>query len=184
MPKYNDNGEEIVYTVTEEGNNKFYTIESTTGNMQDGYTITNKFVRPEETTEITVNKIWKDNNEQANRRPGSIIIVVKNGDQEVASKKVTSNDIVEGTTNQWTVTIDKLQKYDDNGNEIKYTIDEKEDLEDTVGMKFYEKDRSNRSKDGQASITNTYKTPSDKVSVKVTKAWEDTEDQETRDQKK
>ena len=184
MPKYNDNGEEIVYTVTEEGNNKFYTIESTTGNMQEGYTITNKFQRPEETTEITVNKIWKDNNEQANRRPGSIIIVVKNGDQEVASKKVTSNDIVEGTINQWTVTIDKLQKYDDNGNEIKYTIDEKEDLEDTVGMKFYEKTGVTEVKDGQASITNSYKTPSDKVSVKVTKAWEDTEDQEDKRPKK
>ena len=34
-------------------------IESTTGNMQEGYTITNKFQRPEETTEITVNKSGK-----------------------------------------------------------------------------------------------------------------------------
>ena len=180
LPKYDSNGDEITYTTTEEGNNKFYMIESTTGNMQEGYTITNKFQRPEETTEITVNKIWKDNNEQANRRPGSIIIVVKNGDQEVASKKVTSNDIVEGTTNQWTVTIGNLAKYDDNGNEIKYTIDEKEDSEDTVGMKFYEKTGVTEVKDGQASITNTYKTPSDTVSVKVTKAWEDTEEQKDK----
>ena len=106
--------------------------------------------------------------------------MVKNGDQEVASKKVTSNDIVEGTTNQWTVTIDNLPKYDDNGNEIKYTVDEKEDPEDKVGMKFYEKTGVTEVKDGQASITNTYKTPSDTVSVNVTKNWEDTEEQKDK----
>ena len=48
LPKYDSNGDEITYTATEEGNNKFYTIESTTGNMQEGYTITNKFQRPTE----------------------------------------------------------------------------------------------------------------------------------------
>ena len=68
LPKYDSNGNEIAYTVAEEGNNKFYTVEGPTGNMQDGYIITNKFIKPEETTEITVNKIWKDNSEQASRR--------------------------------------------------------------------------------------------------------------------
>ena len=47
-------------------------------------------------------------------------------------------------------------------------------------MKFYEKTGVTEVKDGQASITNTYKTPSDTVSVNVTKSWEDTEEQKDK----
>ena len=45
--------------------------------MQEGYTITNKFIRPTETVDLTVNKVWVDNETQAKRRPESIVVNLK-----------------------------------------------------------------------------------------------------------
>ena len=111
-------------------------IDVTQANIENKVTGTIKLETPEkeETVEdtkeipteylvnILVNKIWKDNDIQSARRPESIILVVKNGDQEVTTKEITKDDLVEGTTNQWSTTIEGLQKYDENEKEIKYTV--------------------------------------------------------------
>ena len=73
--------------------------------MQEGYTITNKFVRPEETIELTVNKIWVDNETQVKRRPSSIVINVK---AENADGK-TAEDIIDSKTIQTEVIIHQIR---------------------------------------------------------------------------
>ena len=182
LPKYNRLGNEIEYTVEEqektEGDLKFYTSKaSKVTNVENEQnkkqaTITNTFTRPEDTTQIIVNKIWNDNETQSQRRPESIIIVVKNRDQEVATKEITKEDMLEETTNQWSTIIDKLQKYDDNGEEIQYTVEEREK---TIGdLKFYEPEEAVVTvEDNQATIRNTFVKPDDTTTVTVNKVWND-----------
>ncbi len=134
-----------------------------------------KEIPTEYTTQITVNKIWNDNETQAGRRPESIIIVVKNGDQEVKTQEITKANMVEGTTNQWSTVIEGLQKYDENGNEIQYTVEEREKTEGD--LKFYEVEENNVAvQDKQATIRNNFKTPDDVINVTVRKIWNDNND--------
>ena len=69
-------------------------------------------------------------------------------------------------------TFENLAKYDANGQEIKYTIDEQEVSEGD--LKFYTKTIK------ENTITNTFRVPDDKTNVKVTKKWEE----ETEEQKR
>ena len=134
-----------------------------------------KEIPAEYTTQITVNKIWNDNEMQAGRRPESIIIVVKNGDQEVKTQEITKANMVEGTTNQWSTVIEGLQKYDENGNEIQYTVEEREKV--SGDLKFYEVEENNVAiQDKQATIRNNFKTPDDVINVTVRKIWNDNND--------
>ena len=136
--------------------------------MESGYTITNKFVKPEEPISIIANKVWNDNETQSARRPETITLVVKNGDEEVQSKVVTAENLVAGTTNQWSVEFTGLDKYDANGNEITYTLEEREDSE------FYEAEENNvEFVDNQATIRNKFVVPEETVEVQVTKIWND-----------
>ena len=177
LPKYNSLGNAINYTVEEQEKNiddlKFYT-NSVSGDMNSGYTITNTFTRPEDTVDIIANKVWNDNEEQSSRRPESIILVVKNGEQEVESKEVSNSNLVAGTTNKWSVEFEGLQKYDENGQEIKYTIEEKE--KNPGDLHFYQAEENNVAvEDNQATIRNYFVRPEDVVSVTVTKNWNDSD---------
>src|SRR5699024_131929 len=60
LPKY-ENGTEIEYTVQESEVPAQYSSE-TTGDMETGYVITNTYIP--ETTEVSVEKIWEDANNQ------------------------------------------------------------------------------------------------------------------------
>ena len=185
LPKYNSLGNEIKYTVEEQekigGDLKFYTSNVSQVINVEGEdnkreaTITNTFTVPEDQTNIIVNKIWKDNETQSNRRPESIVLVVKNGDQEVTTKEITKDDLVEGTTNQWSTTIERLQKYNENGEEIKYTVEEREKTEGD--LKFYEAEETTVAvEDNQATIRNSFVKPDDTTSVTVNKIWNDDND--------
>ena len=175
LPKYNSLGNEINYRVEEQEKNmddlKFY-ISNVSGNIENGYTITNTFTKPKDTVNIIANKVWNDNEEQANRRPESIILVVKNGDEEVQSKEVNSSNLVSGTTNKWSVEFTGLDRYDENGQEIKYTIEEKE--KNPGDLHFYQVQENNVAvEDNQGTIRNNFVKPKDKISVTVTKNWND-----------
>ena len=175
LPKYNREGNEIPYTVEEKektlGDLKFYT-NKVEGNVEEGYTITNTFTTPDDEISIIVNKIWNDNDIQVQRRPESLILVVKNGDEEVKTVDITKDDMVEETTNQWSIIIDGLQKYDDNGQEIQYTVEEKEKTEGD--LKFYEAEENPVVvEDNQATIRNTFVKPDDTTTVTVNKVWND-----------
>ena len=175
LPKYNREGNEIPYTVEEKektlGDLKFYT-NKVEGNAEEGYTITNTFTTPDDEISIIVNKIWNDNDIQASRRPENLILVVKNGNQEVKTVEITKDDMVEETTNQWSIVIDGLAKYNDNGQEIQYTVEEKEKTEGD--LKFYEAEENPvLVEDNQATIRNTFVKPDDTTTVTVNKVWND-----------
>ena len=169
--KYDELGNEINYTVEEleanVGDLKFYT-NSVTGDMKSGYVVTNTFTRPEEKIEITANKVWNDNDIQSVRRPESIDLVVKNNGIEAGRVTLTKDNLVNETVNQWSGKIGNLYRYDENGNEITYT------LEEEIDSNFYQAEKESvLVEDKQASITNNFVIPEDKVEVTVTKIWND-----------
>ena len=85
--------------------------------MTDGYIITNKFQVPNETVELTVNKVWLDNETQAQRRPASIVINVKaeNADGKTAEDVIDTVTLDTAIQNRHTFT--NLPKYNNNGDE-------------------------------------------------------------------
>lgn len=182
LAKYNKAGEEIRYFVEEQektlGDLHFYTSSVSEITNVEGekdhkqVTITNTFTTPDDEISIIVNKIWNDNDIQANRRPESLILVVKNGNQEVKTVEITKDNMLAGTTNQWTITIDGLQKYDDNGEKIEYSVEEREKTEGD--LKFYEAEQNPVTvEDHQATFRNHFIRPEDTTSVTVNKIWDD-----------
>ncbi|WP_297377198.1 Cna B-type domain-containing protein [uncultured Helcococcus sp.] len=106
-------GKEILYTIEEEKVSG-YDIIKITGNLSEGFVITNTHMP--ETIEIEGSKIWEDNNNQDGTRPNSIKINLYANDEFVESKEVTSKD-------RWAWKFTKLPKYAE-GKEVKYTITE------------------------------------------------------------
>ena len=115
------NGDEIVYTVTEEENSDFYQLKEVTGDQASGFTITNEFVRPDDTIEVTVTKAWDDIPAQEDKRPAEITAVVT-GTLETTNDTVERYNIKE--EEGWTYTFTGLPKYNVNGDEIVYSITE------------------------------------------------------------
>ncbi|MBQ6520391.1 MAG: Cna B-type domain-containing protein [Anaerolineaceae bacterium] len=78
--------------------------------LYESTTLTNKL----DLVDLTVKKVWIDENDQDGRRPGSITVTLKNGSQTIGSYTLNQ-------ANQWTSpTVTKL-KNDANGNLIAYT---------------------------------------------------------------
>jgi len=159
LPKYK-NGQEISYTVEETGIPQGYTSE-TTGNMQDGYTITNTYTP--EVINIPVTKIWEDNNNQDGLRPTEITVQLYANEVAVDGKILTLK-----TDNSWTQTFENLPKYKA-GEIIEYTVKE-------AGVPTGYTSLISGSMNTGYTITNTY-TPG-LTSVKVTKVWNDNNNQD------
>ena len=126
LPKYDSKGNEINYTVEEVTTNKFYKQTNNTGSMQEGYLITNTFEVPNENITIPARIIWDDNENEAGKRPENVTVQLKNGNNVVAESKVNEDS-------DWNHEF-IVPKYDSNGNEINYTIDEAD-----LNNKFYDK---------------------------------------------
>ena len=110
VPRYDTEGNEIAYTVSEDSVPTGYTVSGSPAN--DGGTITN--THEPEVTEATVIKSWDDADNQDGKRPTSLTVTLSDG------QTVTLSD-----SNQWTATINNLPKYA-NGQEIAYTWTEGE----------------------------------------------------------
>ena len=167
VPKYNDRNELINYTLEEEpvvqDGLKFYK-KSISGDMNDGFDVTNTFKIPTETISVKADKHWADNSNQAKKRPTSIILRLKNGAEIIEDKTLT------GTGDDWTYTFENVPKYNQFGNEVNYSLEE---LETNTGdLKFYNKDVAGTYKAG-FTVTNTFNVPDEKVNVAVTKNWDD-----------
>ena len=90
--------------------------------------VTLKYVREiqeENEKKIKVEKIWEDENNKYGKRPESVVLQIKNGKETVEEMEVSEE---ENWSSEFVV-----PKYDKDGNEIEYTVDEKETNE------FYEK---------------------------------------------
>ncbi|MBP3831690.1 MAG: Cna B-type domain-containing protein, partial [Clostridia bacterium] len=72
LPKY-INDKEVSYTVTEDAVTGY--TPATTGNAEEGYTITNTHNVAK--TEVSVTKVWEDNDDQDGIRPESITVQLK-----------------------------------------------------------------------------------------------------------
>ena len=164
LPKYDAQGNEIVYTVAEQEATtdglKFYSNEIS-GEYKTGITIKNTFKVPEDKIELEVTKHWEDNSNINGKRPISIKYVVS-GNNKTKEEIVTGNTT---TDENWNYKFTDLAKYDSQGNEIVYTIDEQEV---TPGdLKFYNKSIT------ELNIVNTFHVPDERISVNVSKHWED-----------
>ena len=146
-------GAKVTYTVTEEGadsgeielNGATYQV-TVFGNASSGFIVTNSYNT--ETTEIPVDKTWKDNNDEDGLRPTSVVVRLYADGDEVRNAAITEAD-------GWTYTFKDLPKYKD-GTEIVYTISE-----DPV-------EGYDTNIDGY-SITNTHE--HETVNAKVSKIW-------------
>lgn len=156
MPKFFDEGKEVVYTVIQNEMNG-YTANITN---TDKYTfqITNTH-EPEKLTK-TVAKVWDDNNNQDGLRPNTLRIALTGTDGTYIEKSLS-------TANNWTEAFDGLYKYFKEGTPIQYTIDE-----EMVGG--YEKEISE--KDNLITITNTH--APEKLDLIVNVVWNDANNQD------
>ena len=99
------------------------------------------------TKEVTVTKVWNHTN-NIYGIPTQVEIQVKNGEEVADSHVLNESNQIEGNANTWTYTFTGLQKYNDQGQEINYTVDE-------VGagegeLRYYSKNIQGN------TITNTY----------------------------
>ncbi len=142
LPKYDDNGKEITYTVKEVAIEGYESkIE---GNAKDGFVITNKNLAK---TEIPVEKKW------LGKAVNEIEVKLLANGQEVQTAKLNE-------ANSWKHTFKDLPVYDDNGKEITYTVKE-------VAIEGYESKIEGNAKDGFV-ITNKNLA---KTEVPVEKKW-------------
>ena len=133
-------------------------------------------VEQEYKVDITVNKVWLDNEVQAQRRPDTVKLQVKNGDTVVqeytlnVAGDANAEPVVEPETGH---TFTGLPKYTDTGEEITYTVDEVE--VNANDLKFYTKSIGQVTGEDskQATITNTFTVPDETVDVTVNKTWID-----------
>ncbi|TCD54550.1 Cna B-type domain-containing protein [Alloscardovia theropitheci] len=158
LPIYNTDGSRITYTVRETAVTDYTATIS--GNATQGFTITNTHV-PEETS-LTVTKRWVDDNNQDGKRPQSVSIQLY-ADGSAEGSAVTLNG-----TNSWKHTFNNLPVYK-NGAKIAYTVQEV-NVPDGYTASVDYPDSNN------ATVTNTHS--SETTHVKVTKNWDDHNNQD------
>ncbi len=128
-------GVEVQYTVEEINVPTGYTA-TVNGTAKDGYSIINSHTP--ETIEVSGSKTWVDDNNQAGKRPASIIIHLLADGVQIDSKTVTA-------TENWSWEFTDLNKYA-NGVEVRYTITEDKVADYTTVVAGY-------------NVTNTYVKP-------------------------
>ena len=92
LPVYDSDGQQIFYTVQEPDQPAGYT-SAITGDMSEGYTITNTLQR----TDISVRKQWSDNEDAAGKRPESVNVRLV----AVGGKRETVDTVRLSGENDW-----------------------------------------------------------------------------------
>ncbi|MGS0417838.1 Cna B-type domain-containing protein [Bacillus mycoides] len=146
LPKYDGQGNEFQYTVSEVKVKDYET-------KVEGTTITNTYKNTDK-TELSGKKVWEDYNNKFGTRPESITVQLLQNGTEFQTKEVKADE-----KGNWTFSFTDLPKYDGQGNEFQYTVSE-------VKVKDYE------TKVDGTTITNTYKN-TDKTELSGKKVWED-----------
>ena len=108
------------------------------------------FINKEQMKDISVTKIWVDTETQKHKRPEVVVLVLK----DAAGNIVDSYDLSSNEASH----VFTVPKYDKDGNEIIYTVDEME--KNSGDLKFYDKSISG------VEVTNTYKVIPSKVVIK------------------
>ncbi|MCH5287141.1 MAG: Cna B-type domain-containing protein [Christensenellaceae bacterium] len=112
LPMTNAQGTPIVYTVVETPVDYYI-------GTQDGLNFTNTIVEKEEVAQIEVSgvKTWRDNDNENEKRPESITIILLQNGKEIRTATVTAAD-------EWTYTFTNLPEGDGYGNTYIYTVRE------------------------------------------------------------
>ena len=145
LAKYDDNKQEIKYTIDESEVEKYT-------KQVNGYDIVNTY-KPDnpptpETIDISGVKTWNDANNKDGIRPKAIKVkLLANGKEKTSVITTEEQD--------WKYSFTKLPKYDDDGKEIKYTVDEENVRGYTKKIDGYD-------------ITNTH-TPTEKLDFSLRK---------------
>lgn len=127
VPRVDENGIKINYTITEDAIEHYATkIESFSNDTCpsgckvsiDGYNITNSYT-PKKTS-LTVNKVWKDENNVDKLRPDSVEVELYANGKRVGSATLNEE-------NNWTYIFNEIDM-NENGQKIEYTVKEKEKI--------------------------------------------------------
>ena len=111
LAKYDDNKQEIKYTIDESEVEK-YTKQINGYDLINTYTTENP-----ETVDVNGVKTWNDANNKDGIRPKAIRVkLLANGEEKTSVITTEEQD--------WKYSFTELPKFDDNENEIKYTVDE------------------------------------------------------------
>lgn len=156
VPKFFDEGKEVVYAVTQNEVDGYTTNVANT----DKYTFQITNTHEPEKLAKTVTKVWDDSNNQDGLRPNTLRIALTGTDGTYIEKNLSA-------ANNWTETFEGLYKYFKEGTPIQYTIDE-----EAVGG--YEKEISE--KDNLITITNTH--APEKLDLVVNVVWNDANNQD------
>ena len=144
------NGEEVTYSIKEYESNYY-----TSNIEQDGYNFEVTNSREVEYVDLTIRKVWDDEDNVEGLRPTSLTVTLSNGTE------VTLSD-----DNDWEATVEGLQVYVD-GEEVEYTWEE----EDVEGYELTDTEVV----DGVITVlTNSREV--EYISIDVEKSWGDTED--------
>ena len=146
LPKYDAEGKVYTYMIQEE-NVPGYTSEI------NGYDLVNTY-RNTEKTAVSGTKTWNDYDNKFNTRPESITVKLMQNDKEIAKQVVKADN-----QGNWTYRFDNLPKYDAEGKEYTYTIQEEKVPEYTTEIKGYD-------------LVNTYRN-TETTAVSGTKTWND-----------
>ena len=158
LPK-NKDGKPIEYVWTEENVNGYTSDKEVKGTVT---TFTNK--HESATADVTMTKVWEDNNNQDGIRPAFVKVqLYANGKAVGEVVKVAAPKGATNETTKWTYTFPK-QYVNEAGEPITYTVKE---VEKIFGYKPTEKG---------LTITNTHETY--KTEVKVSKVWDDGNNQD------
>ena len=152
LPKYDNNGKEITYTVTEDD------VAGYTATVS-GYNIENSYT-PKKTS-VTVTKSWDDANNQDGKRPNSVKVQLYGDGNKVGNE-------VELTDGNWTHTWSNLPEKKA-GKTIKYTVKE-------VGTA--DGYTTSYSDENQGNIVITNKHVPETTSVEGQKTWDDSNNQD------
>ena len=169
LNKYDAEGKEIDYSIVESGVSEEYlpTVEKVDA---DG----NVIAKDDTTTpvagfnlintqiiEIQGSKTWNDNNNAEQKRPGSITVSLYQGEGESKTlvEKITTDEAA-----NWAWSFGSLPKFDEEGKEILYSIEEQAVEGYTTTYDGY-------------NITNTLETE-ELTSRTVTKVWDDNKNQD------
>ena len=147
-------GKEILYTIEEKVVDGYSVEYQTDGNI---YKIIN--THEPEKRNITVEKVWQDDNNRDGVRPANIVLTLKNGEE------IIRDNIILNRSNNWTTVIDNLDKYQD-GQEISYNLVE-ENIDSYSTEYNYDLDNN------KITIINTH-LPQLKT-IKIAKVWNDEE---------
>lgn len=148
VPAFDNNGNEYNYTVDEISVNNYST---TCENLVCTNTLTGE-------ENLTISKIWNDNNNQYNTRPASISIKLKQNGSDY------QNINLNGDSNTWNSSTITVPKYDSNGVKYNYTIEETP--AEHYGLVEYNQD--------SYTVSNSLK---ENVNLTITKKWLDNDNE-------